>query len=85
MIGENQGVTDGAELAMAERAFVAKVVRHLDRVAFIPRDLVLAHATGRVAADVFERYRPTAQDVGAPVVDTVWRAVIDELCRRAMH
>lgn len=85
MIGENQGVVDHAELGTTEHALVAKVVRHLDRVAFIPRDLVLAHATGRVAADVFDRYRPTAQEVGAPVLDSVWRAVIDELCRRAMH
>lgn len=85
MIGENQGVADAAELGMTEHALVAKVVRHLDRVAFIPRDLVLAHATGRVAADVFERYRPAPQDIGAAIGDAVWRAVIDELCRRAMH
>lgn len=83
MIGDSQGAV--LDVQQLDRALVAKVVRHLDRVAFIPRDLVLAHATGRVAADVFERYRPAAQDIGAAIGDAVWQAVIDELCRRAMH
>lgn len=67
-----------------ERALVIELVRYLDRVAFIPRDLVIAHASGRLAAAAFDRYRVTCEQANGAVRDAVWTAVIDTLGTRAL-
>lgn len=68
--------------AARERVLVIDLVRYLDRVAFIPRDLVRAYASGRIGVDVFDRYRATCEQVTGPVRDGVWSAVVDALCVR---
>lgn len=67
-----------------DRALVADLVRYLDRVAFVPRDLALAYAAGQLDADVFDRYRATCEHATGPVRDDVWLAVLDTLCSRAL-
>ena len=70
-------------LTAAERLSVIAIVRHLDRVAFIPRDLVLAAASRGVAAAMLDQYRTTGEDEVGPVRDAVWQAVVEMLCDRA--
>lgn len=67
-----------------ERTLVIELVRYLDRVAFIPRDLVIAHASGRIGAVAFDRYRVTCEHTNGAVRDAVWAAVIDTLSTRAL-
>ena len=74
----------GASLAEGDRALVIDLVRYLDRVAFVPRDLALAYATRQLSADVFDRYRATCEHATGPIRDDVWLAVLDALCSRAM-
>lgn len=68
------------DLSAEERLTVIAIVRHLDRVAFIPRDLVLAAASRGVAAAMLDQYRTTAEDEVGTVRDPVWRAVVVMLC-----
>jgi hypothetical protein len=74
----------GASLADDDRALVTDLVRYLDRVAFVPRDLALAYAQGQLEADVFDRYRATCEHATGRIRDDVWLAVIDALCARAV-
>ncbi len=68
------------DLSVAERLTVIAIVRHLDRVAFIPRDLVLAAASRGVAAAMLDQYRATGEDEVGTVRDAVWRAAVAMLC-----
>jgi len=63
---------------------VLDLVRYLDRVAFVPRDLALAYAHGQIDPDAFDRYRATCEHATGPVRDDVWLQVLDVLCRRAL-
>jgi len=71
------------DLSVGERLTVIAIVRHLDRVAFIPRDLVLAAASRSVAAAMLDQYRATGEDEIGIVRDAVWQAVVELLCDRA--
>jgi len=74
---------DDGVLSASERLTVIAIVRHLDNVAFIPRDLVLAAASRGVAAAMLDQYRTTGEDEAGPVNDAVWQAVVAMLCDRA--
>lgn len=63
---------------------VSELVRYLDRVAFVPKDLALAYAQRHIDADAFDRYRATCEHAWGPVGDEMWLAVIDALCARAL-
>ena len=80
---ELQATTETA-LEPRERAIVLELVRYLDRVAFIPRDLVIAHASSRVGAAAFDRYRTTCERTNGAVRDAVWSSVLDTLGTRAL-
>lgn len=80
---ELQGTTETA-LDPHDRALVVELVRTLDRVAFIPRDLVIAHASRRIGAAAFDRYRVTCEHTHGAVRDAVWSAVLDTLGTRAL-
>jgi hypothetical protein len=80
---ESQATTE-TTLEPRERALVVELVRYLDRVAFIPRDLVIAHADGRIGAAEFDRYRVTCERANGAVRDAVWSAVIETLGTRAL-
>lgn len=67
-----------------DRSLVIELVRYLDRVAFVPRDLAMAFARGQIEADAFDRYRATCEHATGPVPDHVWLAVIQVLCTRAL-
>lgn len=71
-------------LAPDERVLVVDIVRYLDRVAFIPRDLVLAHASGRIGVAAFDRYRISCATTIGAIGDSAWAAVIETLCTRAL-
>ena len=63
---------------------VTELVRYLDRVAFVPKDLALAYAQRHIDADAFDRYRATCEHAWGPVGDGTWLLVIDALCTRAL-
>jgi hypothetical protein len=73
-----------ASLVDTEQALVTDLVRYLDRVAFVPRDLALLYARGQLEPEVFDRYRATCEHATGAITDRVWLAVIDELCRRSL-
>ena len=83
MIGDALTLASDGDLSASERLTVIAIVRHLDRVAFIPRDLVLAVASRDIAAAMLDQYRTTAEDEVGVVRDVVWRAVVEMLCARA--
>jgi hypothetical protein len=85
MIGDATPLASHVEsdLSASERLTVIAIVRHLDRVTFVPRDLVLAAASRGVAAAMLDQYRATGEDEVGPVRDAVWRAVVELLCDRA--
>lgn len=70
-------------MVMPDRALVFDIIRYLDRVAFVPRDLVLAYRGGSVGAEAFDRYRATAEAVTGPIREPIWAAVLAELVARA--
>jgi hypothetical protein len=72
-----------AQPLMSTRS-VDDLVRYLDRVAFVPRDLALAYANGAIEADAFDRYRATCEHGTGRVSDEVWLAVLDALCARSL-
>lgn len=76
----------GTDMALdpGERVLVVELVRYLDRVAFIPRDLVIAHASARIGDAAFDRYRATCERANGAVRDAVWSAVIRTLSTRAV-
>jgi hypothetical protein len=74
--------TPRVQTGMTTERLARELVRYLDRVAFVPRDAVLAYASGRIGADIFDRYRAACERVAGPVDDSVWRAVLDTLCTR---
>ena len=76
--------TTETTLAPEQRAVVIALVRYLDRVAFIPRDLVLAHASGQIETATFDRYRATCEHAHGAISDAIWFGVIDTLCTRAL-
>ena len=86
MLSTSHGDAAAEEAAFTtrDRALVNDLVSYLDRVAFVPRDLALAYSQGQVDADVFDRYRATCEHATGPIRDTVWLAVIDALCSRAL-
>jgi hypothetical protein len=71
-------------VSTSELSLVQQLLRYLDRVAFVPRDLALAYASGQLDADVFDRYRATCEHATGPVPDDVWLALLDTLCARAV-
>jgi hypothetical protein len=84
MIGDATPLaSQDVDLSASERLTVIEIVRHLDRVTFIPRDLVLAAASRGVAGAMLDQYRTTGEDEVGPVRDAVWRAVVAMLCDRA--
>jgi hypothetical protein len=85
MIGDAASLASHDDVALnaGERLTVIAIVRHLDRVAFIPRDLVLAAASRGVAAAMLDQYRATGEDEVGAVRDAVWRGVVEMLCDRA--
>ncbi len=48
------------------------------------RDLVIAHASGRIGAATFDRYRATCERANGSIHDAVWSAVIATLSTRAI-